>query len=351
MASYVSRVFSANGATIRESLAAIQAGGANISLAVDHQGCLVGIVTDGDVRRALLSDHLLTDPVDPFIQRSPFSVTPRESRTAVLDLMQARGLSQVPVVDNNGKLVGVHLLRELLGQSPRANIALILAGGRGSRLMPLTAEVPKPMIEVAGRPILERIVTHLVGFGIRQIALSVGYLSDSIEQHFGDGERFGCDISYLREDPSAPLGTGGPLAYLSDIYPNIAESVLVLNGDLITQFDVADMLDSHKMSAAAITIGVVTYAHEVPFGVIATDDQGLVTQISEKPVLEQTVSAGIYAVQPRIAQGVAHDRFTPMTHIITDCVARGERVAVWKCGNDWRDVGRPLDLIHARGQE
>ena len=351
MASYASMVFLAKGATIRESLSAIQAGGANIALAVDHQGGLVGIVTDGDVRRALLSDHQLTDPVNPFIQRSPFSVTPRESRTAVLDHMQARGLSQVPVVDSDGKLVGLHLLRELLGQNPRENIALILAGGRGSRLMPLTAEVPKPMIEVAGRPILERIVTHLVGFGIRQIALSVGYLADSIEQHFGDGERFGCDISYLREDPSAPLGTGGPLAYLSDMYPNIAESVLVLNGDLITQFDVADMLDSHERLSTAITIGVVTYAHEVPFGVIVTDDQGLVTQISEKPVLEQTVSAGIYAVQPRIAQAVKRDLFTPMTHIITDCVARGERVAVWKCGNDWRDVGRPMDLVRARGQE
>lgn len=351
MASYASMVFLAHGATIRMSLSAIQAGGANISLAVDHEGCLVGIVTDGDVRRALLSDHHLTDPVDPFIQRSPFSVTPSESRTSVLDLMQARGLSQVPVVDVNGKLVGLHLLRELLGQGPRANIALILAGGRGSRLMPLTAEVPKPMIEVAGRPILERIVTHLVGFGIRRIALSVGYLSDSIEQHFGTGERFGCEISYVREDPSAPLGTGGPLAYLTDIYPDIAEPVLVLNGDLITQFDVAGMLESHATSSAAITIGVVTYAHEVPFGVIATDDCGLVTGIAEKPVLEQTVSAGIYAFQPRIVQEVPRDRFTPMTHIIADCVDRGEQISVWNCGNDWRDVGRPLDLEHARGQE
>jgi len=350
MTSYVSMVFSAHGATIRESLYAIQAGGANISLAVDHQGCLVGIVTDGDVRRALLSDHRLTDPVGPFMQHSPFSVTPSESRTSVLDLMQARGLSQVPVVDNHGKLVGLHLLRELLGQIPRTNIALILAGGRGSRLMPLTAEVPKPMIEVAGRPILERIVTHLVGFGIGQIVLSVGYLSDSIEQHFSNGERFGCHISYLREDAAEPLGTGGPLAYLADIYPNISESNLVLNGDLITQFNVADLLDSHERTSAAMTIGVVTYAHEVPFGVIATDEHGFVTQIAEKPVLEQIVSAGIYVLQPRIAQAVPRDRFTPMTHFIAECVERGERIAVWNCGSDWSDVGRPLDLRRARGE-
>jgi dTDP-glucose pyrophosphorylase len=342
-------VFSAHGATIRDSVVAIQDGGANISLAVDNVGVLVGIVTDGDVRRALLAGRQLTDPVDDFIQRNPFTVRPEESRTSILDLMQARGLSQVPVVDKRGALVGLHLMRELLGQGPRPNVAMVLAGGRGSRLMPMTAAIPKSMIEVAGRPILERILTHLVGFGIHRIALAVGYLSEPIEQHFGDGERFGCRIEYVREDPSTPLGTGGPLSTLADVYPDLADPVLVLNGDLITQFDVGSLLESHSATSAAVTIGVVTYTHEVPFGVLTTGEDGFVTTIVEKPLLEKIVSAGIYVFDPALLKTVPRDQFIPMTHILADCVARGERIATWNCGAEWSDVGRPQDLARARG--
>ena len=342
-------VFNSNGATIRESVVAIQNGGANISLAVNASGVLVGIVTDGDVRRALLQGCQLTDLVDPFIERNPFTVGPAESRTSILDIMQARGMSQVPVVDKNGTLLGLHLLRELLGQSTRPNVAVILAGGRGSRLMPVTNEVPKPMLEVAGRPILERIVTHLVGFGIQRIAISVGYLHEQIEEHFGDGAKFGCQILYLREDPATPLGTGGPLAMLEDIYPDLDASVLVLNGDLVTQFNVADLLESHKESGSSLTIGVVSYAHEVPFGVLELSDVGLVSAISEKPIIEKMVSAGIYACEPRILRSLPRGQFMPMTRIIDESLSRGEEVSIWNCDNEWSDIGRPQDLARAKG--
>ncbi len=346
----LSMAFYANGATIRESLLAIQDGGANISLAVNDSGALVGIVTDGDVRRALLQGCHLSDPVDQFIQRKPFTVGPNESRTYILDLMQARGMSQVPVVDKSGTLLGLHLLRELLGQSPRPNIAVILAGGKGSRLMPATHEIPKPMLRVAGRPILERIVTHLVGFGIQRVVIAVGYLHEQIEEHFGDGERFGCQILYLREDPATPLGTGGPLAMLDGLYPDADSSVLVLNGDLITQFNVADLLESHRESGSSLTIGAVTYTHEIPFGVLEIGNNGLVSAISEKPILEKTVSAGIYACEPGILRRLPRGQFMPMTHIIDDCLLRKEEISIWNCGSEWSDIGRPQDLARAKGQ-
>jgi dTDP-glucose pyrophosphorylase len=342
-------VFNSSGASIRQSIAAIQDGGANISLAVNDSGVLEGIVTDGDVRRALLQGCQLSDPVEQFIQRQPFTVGPNESRTFILDLMQARGMSQVPVVDEDGTLLGLHLLRELLGQSPRPNIAVILAGGRGSRLMPVTNEVPKPMLEVAGRPILERIVTHLVGFGIQRIAISVGYLHEQIEEHFGDGAKFGCQILYILEDPATPLGTGGPLAMVQDMYPDLNTSVLVLNGDLITQFNVADLLESHKESGASITIGVVSYTHEVPFGVLEISADGLVSGISEKPIIEKTVSAGIYACEPRLLKRIPRGQFMPMTRIIDESLSQGEGVSIWNCDNQWSDIGRPQDLARAKG--
>jgi dTDP-glucose pyrophosphorylase len=346
---FLPMVFDANGANIRESIVAIQDGGANIALAVNNSGVLVGIVTDGDVRRALLDGYDLSDSVEQFIQREPFTVGPSVSRTSVLDLMQARGMSQVPVVDEHGILLGLHLLRELLGQSPRPNIAVILAGGKGLRLMPATNEVPKPMLRVAGRPILERIVTHLVGFGIQRIAIAVGYLHEQIEEHFDDGEKFGCQVRYLREDPATPLGTGGPLAMLEDIYPKVDSPVLVLNGDLVTQFNVADLLESHRESGASLTIGAVTYTHEVPFGVLELSNNGLVSAISEKPILEKTVSAGIYACEPRILKGLPRGKFMPMTRIIDECLSRGEGVSIWNCDNEWSDIGRPQDLARAKG--
>ena len=204
--------FNADSATVRDAMVAIQRGSVSAAFAVSDHQVLVGVVTDGDLRRALLEGLDMSDSIRPFIRRNPVVVSPTESRSAVLDLMQARSISQIPVVDQSGHILGVHLMRELLGRVDRRNVALILAGGRGTRLQPVTDSLPKPMIPVAGTPILERVLNHLVGFGINRIALSVGYLGQIIEDHFDDGSRFGCQITYLREDSSSPRGTGGPLA-------------------------------------------------------------------------------------------------------------------------------------------
>src|SRR3989304_1487910 len=196
-------------ATIREAMEAIQRGACWIALVVDNNSKLLGLITDGDIRRALLSGATLNDPLEPYMQRKFTAVPPTTGRSEVLDLMRARSLNQIPIVDQTGKLVGLHLMREIIGAVRRPNWAVIMAGGRGERLRPLTDSIPKPMIKVAGRPILERIVLHLVGYGIRRIFISVNYLSQVIEDHFGDGTRFGCTIEYLRE--TQPLGTGGSL--------------------------------------------------------------------------------------------------------------------------------------------
>jgi dTDP-glucose pyrophosphorylase len=345
----LSMAFNLEKATLRHSLEAIQRGGANISLAIDEKGTFVGIVTDGDIRRALLAGAALDSPIEPYIQQNPLTVGPDESRTYVLDLMQARGMSQLPVVSGVGQLLGLHTLREVLGQVPKPNVALILAGGRGSRLLPVTSAIPKPMIEVAGRPILERIVTHCVGYGINRIVLSVGYLSKTIENHFKTGERFGCEISYIHEDPDYPLGTGGPLAKLIDVFPDIEDPVLVVNGDLVTQFNVAAILESHSRSMAVATVGVVSYTHEVPYGVVEVDQSGFLRTLSEKPVIEKRVSAGIYVVEPSLINQIPRGNFIPITKILTDCILRGDSVAVWNCNSEWSDVGRPHDLARVRG--
>ncbi len=196
----------ADGATVRDAMAAVDRGAARIALAVDPDGRLTGVVTDGDLRRALLGGTALDDPVAPVLTRRFLSVTPGDGRAAALELMRARRIDAVPVVDADGRPVGLHLLQQFLEPVVRTNWAVIMAGGQGVRLRPLTEHLPKPMLPVAGRPILERIVLHLVGFGIKRIFVSVNYLGDVIEDHFGDGTRLGARIEYLREERAARHG-------------------------------------------------------------------------------------------------------------------------------------------------
>lgn len=232
-------------ATVRDAMQAIDQGTVEIALVVDAAGRLVAAVSDGDIRRALLGGTQLDDPVMPHATRNPKTTGPESSRAQILDQMRAQYISQVPIVDKNGRLIGLHVMRELLGGQRRPNAAVIMAGGRGTRLGSLTETTPKPMLKVAGRPILERLVLHLVGSGIRSLFLSVNYLAQVIEDHFGDGKDYGCEIHYLREDPDRPLGTAGSLALIDPESPARKAPLLVMNGDLVTDFSVPDLLASH----------------------------------------------------------------------------------------------------------
>ena len=324
---------------------AIQRGACWIALVVDKDKRLLGLITDGDVRRAILAGASLDDPVGPHMQTNFTAVAPAMGRSEVLDLMRARTFNQIPIVDEAGKLVGLHLLREIIGAVERPNWAVIMAGGRGEQLRPLTDNVPKPMIKVAGRPILERIVLHLVGFGIRRIFLSINYLSELIEQHFGDGSRFGCRIEYLRE--SRPLGTGGALSLLSE---KPEDPLLVLNGDLLTEFDVGSMIAFHSGGRYAATMGVHDYVQSVPFGVLDIAE-GRVLGIREKPTMTYPTNAGIYVLNPALLERVPRDTMYTIPALVEDCLARGESVGAFPIEDDWLDVGHPQELQRARGED
>jgi len=333
--------------SLRHVLEAIDSNSCEIVVATDPAGRLVGVLSDGDVRRALLAGATLDTPAQNFVQRSPHVVGPSVPRDEVLDLMQARSISQVPVVDEHGHFVGIHLMRELLGQVPRPNWAVILAGGRGTRLAPLTDHLPKPMVKVAGRPILERLVLHLVGCGIQDVMLSVNYLADAIHDHFGDGERFGCRIHYIHED--RPLGTAGPLALIDDEQA-LAHPLLVLNGDLVTQFAVPELLEHHEFARADVSVAARAYSHKVPFGVLDVRPDGTVHAVREKPIEEWIINAGVYVVDPAALQRIPKDREYTMTSLIQDVIDQGDTVSIWTLDDDWHDIGRPPDLRAARGE-
>ncbi len=330
--------------SLRDALETLDRGAIGIAFVVEVGGRLCGTLTDGDVRRAILAGKGLDQPLLPHIEKAFTASSTSASRPEVLDLMQARSIAQVPVLDEEGRLSGVHLLRELLGSVERPTWAVIMAGGRGVRLRPITDSIPKPMLRVAGRPILERMVLHLVGFGIRRIFLSIGYMGDVIERHFGTGAALGCQIQYLREHQ--PLGTAGALSML----PTAPQHpLLVLNGDLLTQLHVGDMLGFHDRGLHQATVAVTQYTHTVPFGVVELHED-CVVDLSEKPTTAWWTSAGIYCLSPEVVARVQPGVDTPMTTVLGDCISRRERVGAFRILGDWIDVGRPDELKRARGE-
>ena len=329
-------------ATIREALEVIDAFAIGVVLVSDADQKMVGVLTDGDLRRALLAGASLHDVVTPWVSKDYVSVGSDVGRAEVLDLMQARLIDQVPVVDDAGKVVGLHLIHDIIGGRKLDNVAVIMAGGKGMRLRPITEYLPKPMIKVAGRPILERLVLHLVSYGITKIYLAVNYMGHVIEDHFGDGSRFGCSIEYLREED--PLGTGGALSLL----PKIPEQpVLVMNGDLVMQANVEGLLSFHQEGGYYASMGVKPYRHEVPFGCIESES-GRIQAVQEKPAIDKLINAGLYVLSPEALRSIPR-KFFPITELFESAISDGQPCGSFLIEDEWTDVGRMGDLQQAQG--
>jgi dTDP-glucose pyrophosphorylase len=345
---HIAEVLVGEGDSIRSVLEAIDRVGSSRAFVADSAGRLMGAICERDIRKALLAGAALESSSTPLVQDAGVVTKPEVGRAEAMDLMRALGLRELPIVDLDGRVVGIHTERVHAGMRRRDNAAVIMAGGRGSRLAPLTERIPKPMLPVAGRPILERLVLHLVGSGISRIFISLNYLGEVIEQHFGDGTGFGCRIEYLREDRTLPLGTGGSLRLLAQ-YGELTEPLLVMNGDLVTDFSVGDLLDAHADEHVAATVATTEYRHRVPFGVLEQAD-GRLVRIVEKPVTTWPVNAGIYVLEPELISKIPDGRLFPITELLDQCLKQGWPVGHWPIREQWQDIGRPADLAHARGE-
>jgi dTDP-glucose pyrophosphorylase len=329
--------------SIYDAMCAINENCREIVFVINSQGKIIGTITDGDIRRGLLDGLDFNSSVNK-IMRSDYIHVPMDmDRATVLDLMKAHSIRQVPILNESKKLVGIHFLQDLIGAAEKPNIAVIMAGGKGIRLRPLTENCPKPMIKVAGRPILERVVLHLVGYGIRQIYISVNYLGDMIEEYFGDGSQFGCEIKYLHEEK--PLGTGGALTLLEKLpqYPFI-----VMNGDLITQVNIGRLLDFHSEEGNEATIAVRPYRVDIPFGVITNDNSRLVS-MQEKPSAHYLINSGIYVFNPSVISYIPPNVEYPITSLFDILIDQKKPVSVYMLEEEWIDVGRHEELNEANG--
>lgn len=329
--------------TVRDAMQVITDNWREVALVADESMRIQGVITDGDIRRGLLGGISMISPASSIMTREYVSVSPNADRAGVLDIMKARSIRQVPVLDAERRLIGIHFLEVLIGTTEKPNAAVIMAGGEGRRLRPFTDTRPKPMMEVAGRPILERIVLHLVGYGIKRIFVSVNYLAHVIEEHFCGGEKFGCAIEYLHENE--PLGSGGALSLLPK---GITDPLLVMNGDLVSQFNVSRMLEQHELTGAAATIAARHHQVDIPFGVIETQG-GDLSRLTEKPATHFLVNAGIYVLNPEVLALIPSSCFFPMTDLFDRLLADRRRVSVYHIEEDWIDVGRREDLSRANG--
>lgn len=335
--------------SIREAMACIDshATQARIALVVDEERRLLDTVTDGDVRRAILAGLDLDAPVSILQDRKrdsryPEPVTaPADAKPAtLLQLMQERRVRQIPLLDETRRVVGLVTLRELLPVDGLPLQAVVMAGGYGTRLRPLTEELPKPMLPVGGRPLLELIIERLREAGIQRVNLTTHYKGELIARHFGDGRDFGVEIRYVEE--GRPLGTAGSLSLLDASN----EPLLIINGDILTQVDFRAMLDFHQEHQADMTVAVRQYEFRVPYGVIETDG-AMITNISEKPIVQHFINAGIYLLNPEVRQYIPNGQSYDMPDLITQLLAEGYQVVSFPIREYWLDIGQIEDYQKA----
>ncbi len=328
-------------APMRDALAVIDRTGSQIALVVDGERRLLGTLSDGDIRRALLRGVALEVPVVQAMHLNPTCARVGEDRATILATMRRRGLHQMPVLDADRHVVGLELFGDFFDSPRRPNWVVIMAGGLGTRLGALTRDVPKPMLTVGSRPILETIVRLIAEQGFERIYLAVNYKAEQIEAHFGDGSGMGIDIRYLREQER--LGTAGPLSLLPE---KPSAPVVVTNADLLTKEDYGRMVDHHVAADAHATMGVRPFEMQVPFGVVRERD-GLIESIEEKPTQRFMVSAGIYVLSPEALEHVPRGRSYDMPMLFDTLIAGGQRVRSHHVSSYWLDIGRMPDYERA----
>ncbi|OGW83076.1 MAG: alcohol dehydrogenase [Omnitrophica bacterium RIFCSPHIGHO2_02_FULL_51_18] len=318
----------------------IDASPVKIALAVDAKQQLRGTITDGDVRRGLLRGISLKEPVSRIMNRKPRFATFGEDSVALARKMQKELISQMPIFDARGRLVGIEILEDFLKPKIYDNSVLIMAGGLGNRLRPLTDHTPKPLLNVGKKPILETILENFVNAGFRKFFFSVYYKNQMFQEHFGDGAKWQVEIRYLKE--AEKLGTAGALRLL----PKMKKPIIVMNGDLLTKVDFGHMLSFHQENVAHATMCVREYDFQVPFGVVDINRHHI-RRIEEKPVHRFFVNAGIYVFEPGVMKNVPRNTSYDMPRLFDKLLKKKANVCAFPIREYWTDIGRLNDLERA----
>jgi dTDP-glucose pyrophosphorylase len=304
---------------------------------VDDEGRLLGTVSDGDIRRGLLRRLPMDTAIREVMNADPVSLKVGGAERTALRRLAERGVTLAPLVDARGRVVGLYP-DALAVSAARDNLVVIMAGGRGARLAPLTQSCPKPMLKVAGRPLLQTIIERLQAQGFGRFRLAVNYLAEVIEDHFGDGSAMGAEIRYLREDH--PRGTAGALSLLDE---PLDAPLLVMNGDVLTRVAFGDLIDFHLEHDAQATLCVREHNFQSPHGVAETEGPRLLS-LREKPTFRWLANAGIYCLDPGVLDRMPTEGSFDMPELLTALVADGATVGAFPIHEYWLDIGRPPDF-------
>lgn len=340
--SNIAKIIISPESAILDAIRVIDAGGAQIALVADEQRRLIGTLTDGDVRRALLRGVRLEEPVRSVCNTHPSSGSVGMSKDAMTLIMREKGIDQLPILDAERRIVGLELLDDLLLAQGDKTWIVLMVGGLGQRLQPITNSIPKPLLPVGGKPILQSIVETFASQGFRHFFFAVNYRAKDFIDHFGNGEQFGVHVNYLHE--TERKGTAGALSLLEGTPPG---PIIVMNGDIVTNIDFRHLLRFHEEQKAVATMCVREYSVQVPFGVAEIEQQSLVA-IHEKPVHNFFVNAGIYVLSPEALREVPSDRFYDMPELFSGLIAKNKKAAVFPMREYWLDIGRHEDLERAR---
>lgn len=328
-------------ATLQQAILNLNQVAIKIVLVVNESGKLEGTISDGDIRRGLLKGLDLQSPIASVIHRNALVVPPEMGRELVMQLMAANKIQQIPVVDEQHNVVGLHLWEVIATQPKRPNLMVIMAGGMGTRLRPYTENCPKPMLLVAGKPMLEHIIERAKLEGFSHFVLAIHYLGEMIEDYFGNGDKLQVQIDYLREQ--SPLGTAGALALLG---PRPDAPFVVTNGDVITDIRYGELLDFHLRHDAVATMAVRVHEWQHPFGVVQTLGVDIVG-FEEKPVTRSHINAGVYVLDPDALGILSQDAHCDMPTLFERLKLESKRTVAYPMHEPWLDVGRPDDLVAA----
>ncbi len=330
----ITKILLTSKASIKEAMQTIDAGAMKIALVVDGNKKLLGTITDGDIRRAVLNGTVLSDCIENVYNQNPIKAYVDTPRSVLKQIAKRHHILRIPIVDTTEKIISINLVEDISLSCSKPNKVILMVGGLGSRLRPLTENTPKPMLDVGGKPILETIIKRFSIYGFVNIVMCIGYKSHVIQDYFGDGSKFGVNIEYILEDKR--MGTAGALSLLKD---RPTEPFFVMNGDLLTNVNFENLCDYHMANHAKGTMCVREYDFQVPFGVVNLDGHNI-THIEEKPVHKFFVSAGIYMLDPSCIDVIPKDEFYDMPTLFEKLIEQGDTAVSFPLREYWIDIGR-----------
>jgi len=321
--------------SLDKAISVLHHGGLRVALVIDAENKLLGTITDGDIRRALLKHLNMESLVDEVMNKSPLVALNTDSADTIMSRMKSRDLLHIPIIDENNKLVGLETLQHLTYGKKYDNPVFLMAGGFGTRLHPLTEDTPKPLLKVGSKPILETIIDRFIKAGFHNFYISTYFKADMIHEYFGDGSSWGVNIKYI--DEVKPLGTAGAIGLLPSNLPNLP--ILMMNGDVLTKVNFENLLNFHQKQSGIATICIREYDFEIPFGVVNIENQNAKSFL-EKPVKKFFVNTGIYVFEHEMISKVKAGDYLDMPTLLEQQITEGRTVNVFPLHEYWKDVGR-----------